>query len=67
MTITQSYLHEATNKDIKRTKVLWDNQKLGTFLTNALEIVKGWSKKDDSRLFCESEAGKLKGISICSG
>ena len=44
---------EGTNRDIKRTKVLRDKQKLGSFLSNALEIVKGWSKKDDSRLFCD--------------
>ena len=43
---------EATNRDIKRTKVMRDKQKLGAFITNALEIVKGWSKKDDSRLLC---------------
>ena len=42
---------EGTNRDIKRTKVLRDKQKLGPFLSNALEIAKGWSKKDDSRLF----------------
>ena len=30
---------EATNRDIKRTKVLRDKQKLGPFLSNALSIV----------------------------
>ena len=44
---------EGTNRDIKRTKVLRDKQKLGPFLSNALEIAKGWSKKDDSRFFCD--------------
>ena len=46
---------EATNRDIKRTKVLRDKQKLGPFLSNALSIVKGWSKKDDYRLFCDKQ------------
>ena len=36
---------EATNRDIKRSKIMRDKQKLGAFITNALEIVKGWSKK----------------------
>ena len=43
---------EATNKDIKKTKILRDKQKLGAFLTNALSICESWSLKDDSRLYC---------------
>ena len=44
---------EGTNSDIKRTKVLRDKQKLGPFINNAVSIVEGWSKKDDSRLYCD--------------
>ena len=44
---------EGTNNDIKRTKVFRDKQKLGSFLHNAVEIVEGWSKQDDTRLYCD--------------
>ena len=44
---------EGTNADIKKTKVLRDKQKLGAFINNAISIVEGWSKKDDSRLYCD--------------
>ena len=44
---------EGTNSDIKKTKVLRDKQKLGALIKNAISIVKDWSKKDDSRLYCE--------------
>ena len=41
---------EGTNEDIKKTKVIRDKQKLAAFTSNALDIVEGWSRKDDSRL-----------------
>ena len=43
---------EATNADIKQNKVLRNKQQIGSFMVNALEIVKKFSLKDDSRLFC---------------
>ena len=43
---------EGTNDDIKKRKTIRDKQPLGAFLQNALDIVEGWSKKDDSRLYC---------------
>ena len=46
---------EGTNADIKKNKVLRSKQKLGSFIKNAVSIVDGWSKKDDSRLFCEKK------------
>ena len=45
---------EAINKDIKNTKVLYDKQKIGSFIINALSITEGWSIKDDSRLYCSN-------------
>ena len=44
---------EGTNDDIKKTKVIRDKQKLAPFTSNALDIVEGWSKKDDSRLYAD--------------
>ena len=43
---------EATNADIKQNKVLRNKQQIGSFMVNALEIVKKFTLKDDSRLFC---------------
>ena len=43
---------EATNADIKQNKVLRNKQQIGSFMVNALEIVKKFSLKDNSRLFC---------------
>ena len=42
---------EGTNEDIKKTKVIQDKQKLAAFTKNALDIVEGWSLKDESRLY----------------
>ena len=42
---------EGTNEDIKKTKVIRDKQKLAAFTKNALDIVEGWSLKDESRLY----------------
>ena len=42
---------KGTNEDIKKTKVIRDKQKLAAFTKNALDIVEGWSLKDESRLY----------------
>ena len=44
---------EATKKDIKKTKILRDKQRLVSFLENVHSIVESWSIKDDSMLYCE--------------
>ena len=51
---------EGTNDDIKKTKVIRDKQKLAAITSNALDIVEGWSRKDDSRLDAPAQSRSLK-------